>query len=162
MKLIGYITLLFFSFVNSQTIQEVRTKYINAPQSKEKTTEFNTYLSLFKTATPILQVYKGAGMALQSKVVVSVKEKMRLFKAGATLINQMIESNPTQAEMRVIRLSIQENAPKIVRYNSNISEDKAVLIQQFHRLDPELKKFVKGYIMASPSFSEAEKKALFN
>lgn len=106
----------------------------------------------------ILQAENGSSLknafvgALKMKKASFIKgagNKVKMFKSGALLLEEEIKGNPGNIEYRFIRLSIQENAPKVLKYNKNLNEDKKLILEGYHRLDPDLKKVIKNYAVGS-------------
>ena len=103
--------------------------------------------------------YKGAVLILMAKYSKVIKEKKTFFKEGATLLNFAIFEEPANVEMRCIRLSIQENAPKLLKYRANKTEDKQFIKDGYDTIkSTTIKTYVRGFIMQSKSFSDEEKK----
>ncbi len=140
----------------------MRSHYLKAAQSNENAIAFAACVDQVKSNNAVIQTYKGASKAIQSKFAKTIKEKKSLFTEGAQQIESSIKSHPENAEMRVIRLSIQENVPKFLKYSSNIQEDKKIILQFFGKQTPELKSYIKGYLVTSKSFSEKEIQSLQN
>lgn len=110
--------------------------------------------------TGIFQAYKGAAIALQSRYATDVKTKKKLFIEGVKGVELALKNNPNNAEIHLIRLSIQENTPKILKYKAQIGEDKKMLLDSFDQQTPALKAYIKKYANQSKVFSEQEKQAL--
>jgi hypothetical protein len=83
-----------------------------------------------------------------------------MFIAGVTMVEKAIKNDPNNIEIRLIRLSIQENTPKILKYKSNITEDKNIIISTFDRQSKDLKVYIKLYVKQSKVFTEEEKKTI--
>ena len=62
--------------------------------------------------------------------------------------------------MRLIRLSIQENTPKLLKYKANIEADKKQILLLFDKQSSDLKEYIKNYVKQSKIFTEAEKQQL--
>ena len=158
---------LFYFFVIiglfSPDLSKVREEYKNAFNSKEVTIQLNKDLAdVDEEDNTILVAYKGAVLTLMSKYSNSTKEKKMYFKEGASLLDFAIEEKPENVEMRCIRLGVQENTPKILKYRSNISEDKQLIISQYNSIQSrDIKSYVKGFVVQSKSFTE-EEKVVFN
>lgn len=154
---------LFFIGIFSPDLVSVRKEYKKAFNSKEVTLQLNEDLTeVNKEDNAILVAYKGAVLTLMSKHSQSTKEKKMYFKEGAFLLDFAINEKPKNAEIRCIRLGVQENTPKILKYRSNISEDKQLIISQYNSIKSnEIKSYVKGFVMQSKSFTE-EEKVVFN
>jgi hypothetical protein len=144
----------------SPSLTKVRTDYKKSFNNKEVTLQLNKYLAkVKKTDKKLLVAYKGAVLILMAKYSKVIKEKIFFFKEGATLLNFAIFEEPANVEMRCIRLSIQENAPKLLKYRANKTEDKQFIKDGYDTIkSTTIKTYVRGFIMQSKSFSDEEKK----
>ena len=144
----------------SPSLTKVRTDYKKSFNSKEVTLQLNKYLAEVKeTDKKLLVAYKGAVLIIMAKYSKVIKEKKTFFKEGATLLNFAIFEEPANVEMRCIRLSIQENAPKLLKYRANKTEDKQFIKDGYDTIkSATIKTYVRGFIMQSKSFSDEEKK----
>jgi len=160
----GFVFIILVSlFLFIPNLKEVRLDYIKAVKSKEITLQLNKKLSsIDKNNDKVLVAYKGAVLTLMAKYSKSTKDKKYFFKEGATLIEYAVSAQPTNIEIRVIRLGVQENIPKVVGYRKNKKEDKQFILDHFKMTSStELSEFIKGFVSQSKSFSE-EEKLLFN
>ena len=73
------------------------------------------------------QAYLGALQMKASNFEKTPAEKLALFKKGKELLEKSIKSEPSNAEFRFLRLIIQENAPKVLKYNQEIKTDAAFI-----------------------------------
>lgn len=105
----------------------------------------------------VLVAYKGASITILSKYTKKVSDKIKNFKEGAKLVEYAVSIEPNSIEIRLIRLSIQENVPKIVKYNKNKSEDVAFILAHYKEQSKPLSTYIKSFILQSKSFSEKEK-----
>jgi len=106
----------------------------------------------------ILAAYKGGLSTIMAKHSKGIKDKKTFFKEGVALLEQAVEKDPNNIEIRCIRLGVQENSPKFLRYNGQIEGDKAFIIENYSsETSQEIKAFVKGYVQLSDSFSTAER-----
>ena len=114
-----------------------------------------------KSDAKILVAYKGAVTTLKAKFAKSTKDKKTLFKEGATLIEYAIAEDPNNIEIRCIRLGVQENTPKVVKYYKNIPEDKQFVLEHYKEITTsKLKDYIKGFVMHSKSFTDSEKEQI--
>lgn len=150
--------ILFTLFFSNSDLIEIRNQYPAASFSETKAGEF---ASIFSKNTdennPTIVGYKGASKIISAKFSKKISDKIKLFKEGAKLIEASISNDSKNIELRLIRLSVQENAPKIVKYNKNISEDKAFILKNYTDQNSVLKDYLKRFILQSKQFSEAEK-----
>ena len=143
----------------SPDLATVRQAYIEASKSEEATKKlFEQLTEVGKNDNKILVAYKGAVTTLMAKYSESFKDKKTFFKEGRELLEYAIDIEPTSVEIRCVRLSVQENTPKITGYFRDKEEDKQFILEHYTAMqDSGAKAFVQGYALTSDSFSEAEK-----
>jgi hypothetical protein len=152
---------LFFSILNIPTIAEIRKIYRNAASSEANAADFVLKLNGVTTNGDMTMVaYKGASIAIKAKFEKKISNKISGLKEGAKLIELAITTNPNDIEIRMIRLSIQENLPAVVKYKKNIKEDVAFIVKQYKTQANPLKEYLKTFILQSKSFSTEEKQNL--
>ena len=86
-----------------------------------------------------------------------IGSKISRFKEGAKLLEATLKSDPNNIEIRMIRLSIQEDVPGITGYKKNIKEDKKFITAHYSEQNAALKEYLKNFVLQSKSFSEKEK-----
>lgn len=150
--------ILFLVFSGSPSITEIRKLYVTAASSEANAKEFVEKLSnVSKEDNKTLVAYKGASLTVVSKLEKKIADKSRKFKEGASLIEYAIAIEPNNIEIHLIRLSVQENVPKIVNYRGNKKEDKRYLLDNYKEQSGALKVYVGNFITQSKSFTAAEK-----
>ena len=151
---------LFVLFVAPE-LSEVRKQYTNAIESKENAQKFYKLLEgVSKQDSKTLVAYKGASIALQAKFSPKKEDKKKQFIEGTQLLDYALKNDSNNLEIRLIRLSIQENTPKIMKYKANIAEDKQFIVSNFSKQSNPLKDFVRVYLKQSKVFSEIEKASM--
>ena len=152
----------FVLFMSSNLdLQEVRKMYAVVAKSETDATEFITKMeSISLNSNPTFVAYKGAATILKSKLEKKVAVKMSRFKEGAKLIEMAVANEPENIEIRLIRLSIQENVPLIVGYRKNKKEDKTFILSHYKEQSNSLMQYLKNFMVQSKSFSEIEKQTL--
>lgn len=158
MKAILFITA-FICGVAVADLAQVRQKYIAAAESATAADELYAMLDdvpdTSKETTMV--AYKAAAMTLQAKYAKGMLNKKKLFEKGAKLLEAVIAKDASNYEARLIRLSIQEGAPKITGYKKKIAEDKAFLTRNYNSQTAALQKFTKDFVSGSASFTKEEK-----
>ncbi len=142
-------------------ISAVREKYVSAATSQHAAKELDAMLESVdeNSKNTTMVAYKAASVTLQAKYAKGLLVKKNLFTKGAKLLEATVARDPDNYEVRLIRLNIQENAPKITGYNDDVESDKAFLTKHYSTQPADLKLFTKKFIKNSASFSEAEKAA---
>ena len=160
MKLLCSILYLLFSFSNPD-IAEIRKLYPNAANSEVASKEFLTKLSeITSESNKTLVAYKGSSITISAKFQKKISDKIKAFREGTKLVEIAITSEPNNIEIRLIRLSIQENVPAIVKYNRNKKEDAAFVLSHYKEQSTILKAYLKTFILQSKSFSADEKQTI--
>ncbi len=161
MKLVATFLLSIFLFV-CQELPNVRQSYVDASKSQKNSEEFHNLMDNYNKDNKVLLAYKGASIALKAKYAKQIKQKKNLFIEGVKMLEMALKNDPNNLEIRLIRLSIQENSPKILKYKSNIDEDKKLLLSNFDKQNQSLKEYIKNYIVQSSGFTDKEKKSILN
>lgn len=156
MKLIFVFIFAFFLNFQGTNLEEIRTQYPKASSSKTGANNFAALVNQLGNDA-VSTGYKSAAKIIQAKFENGPNRK-NLITSGIKSLENVIKTNPRNIELRVIRLSIQENLPKIVGYSSKIKEDKALISQNYASQNTSLKAFVRSFVMNSKSFTPTEKK----
>lgn len=156
MKLIVTLMFTFFSFFQSD-LESLRNSYSKANQSNENAKNFIELAEKKNSSDVMISAYKAAAKVLEAKVTTEKNKRKSFVKSGATSLESLIKSNPNNAELRVIRMSVQENIPKIVGYNKNLKEDKSFLISNYSKQNAALKSYIKQFAAQSKTITAAEK-----
>ena len=138
---------LFLSFTSSQ--EEFYQIFSN--NSFEEINEKINSLSQIKNKTIIEEAYIAALLMKKSSFEKDLKVKIKTFKKGALILEELIETNQENVELKFIRLIIQENSPKILKYNTKIVEDSNFIKSRFKNLNKILQKEIENYSEISVS-----------
>lgn len=93
----------------------------------------------------VLNVYKGALYIKKSSYLSSPGDRVDSFIIGKALLENEINNYPDNVEYRFIRLILQEQTPPVLRYKSNIKEDKEMIINSFGSAGIILKQRIVDY-----------------
>ncbi|CAN5864594.1 hypothetical protein BH11BAC4_BH11BAC4_19180 [soil metagenome] len=155
MKISIFISLLFFistGFLstNSNGSRVDKSAYY-AALSSSKEAVINTQLAALQLSSiPEKEAYEGALLMKKSGLIKSgAKEKLNLFKAGRTKLEDAITKDNNNIEYRFLRLIIQENAPKIVKYRNDMEQDSQLVRTNFKNLPQNLQLVITDYSKTS-------------
>ena len=116
----------------------------------EKPDEINNELSKIENASfREKQAYEGTLLMRKAGLLKKPKDKLHLFKEGATKLETAIANDNDNAEYRFLRLIIQEHAPGILKYNKRINDDSAFIKTHFKSLQPAVQQAVVDYAKSS-------------
>lgn len=93
--------------------------------------------------------YTGALLMKEADLVKRPKRKLDLFIAGRKLMEAAMLTESENIEFRFLRLTIQEHAPKVVRYHNDIQRDKTFIIANFKNTSPVVQKAILDYCAES-------------
>ncbi len=157
MKLI-FSLLTAFSLFFQSGLESLRNSYAKANSSNANTEAFIAAAEKTSGSDPVVQGYKAAAQIMKAKVART--DRKATVKSGATSLESLIKSHPSDVELRVIRLSIQENIPKIVGYRGSLKEDKAYILNNYGKQSAALKNYIKRFAAQSKTMTPAERAAL--
>lgn len=103
----------------------------------------------FSTGKEKHDVYVAALKMKKAGVIKNTSKKIELFKEGKIVLEKNIQQSPGNLEWRFIRLTIQENAPPIVRYKDNLNEDQTFIYKNYKNASKKLQKIILGYAAIS-------------
>ncbi|MBU2951273.1 hypothetical protein KO493_11245 [Tamlana agarivorans] len=154
--LFALIVLVISQSVNLET---TRNAYKYAAQDTSKVKAFFKNLERVTKSDKLeLVAYKGASIALMAKEAKTIKEKKERFVKGVSLVEYAIEKDSNNIEVRFVRLSIQQNVPKILKYHSDIKSDKKIILENYSNIkNTSLKRHLSDYISHSKGFTDEEK-----
>lgn len=101
------------------------------------------------SSTSLVNAYLGALYMRRASFIKAPAEKSAAFRRGKEILETEINNHPQNAEMRLLRLMIQENCPPFLRYNGHIDEDKQFVLNTFLSLNEELKQVIRHYALSS-------------
>jgi hypothetical protein len=146
-------TFSFFSF----SIE--RSAYYNALKSNS-VSELSSMIENLENekSTPLNRAFKGALIAKKASFEKTAAAKIKLFKSGIELLENEISKSSKEIEYRFLRLAIQENCPKILKYNKNINEDVKMITAEYSTLNKALQKVILDYAKDSISLNSSSLK----
>lgn len=162
MKYLIVFILSFYMPFQTIDLEAIRSAYKTASEDKEKAEAFYNKLEKVSNTDKVeLVAYKASAMTLKAKFAKGLKNKKEGFIEGVTLLEETIKKDPNNIELRLIRLSIQENTPGILGYKSEIKTDKDFILKQYNSIKSStLKEYIKDYIAQSKKFSAEEKSVI--
>jgi hypothetical protein len=93
--------------------------------------------------------YEGALLMRKAGKVRGPKKKLGFFKEGRIKLETAILADADNTEFRFLRLAIEENAPKIVKYRNDIEKDKLVIQKNFKTLPQSVQHAIINYCKKS-------------
>ena len=158
MNLIISFIVSFIFFIQGSNIEKIRDQYPNANTSKANAESFYKLVNA-ESSNATINGYKSAATIVKAKFQVGERRK-KIITDGIKSLESTIKSDPNNIELRVIRMSVQENLPKFIRYNTNITSDKAFVLKNYAAQNSALKAYIKKFAAHSKNFNDTEKASL--
>ena len=128
----------FFGSFNGTPLNEVRATYTKVVSDKDLCHNMISDLQNIRPKSSIHRAYLGGLQTIWANHVFSPISKLNTFKKGKKNIEQAIENDPKNVEIRFIRLSVQKNTPSFLGYKSNIKEDTAFIKENGDQIESDI------------------------
>jgi hypothetical protein len=119
----------FYAIMKSGTLEVVNTELETIKDAPEKEKDG----------------YEGALLMRKAGLLKKPKDRLSSFKQGRIKLETALLADPDNAELHFLRLIIEEHAPKIVKYHSDIEKDKTLIIKNFKNLPPAVRHAILDY-----------------
>ena len=165
MKKLFFVGLLFLaatSFAGKPTIDEVRLLYEKSAKDESACNKLIEILSVYnENNNPLYAGYKASAIMMMAKHVFNPFSKMSYFKKGKKILEDAINADDKNVELRFLRFNVQTHMPSFLGYNNDIEMDKTFLETSFQKItDENLKEFLLPYLKNSDYISADKKKQL--
>lgn len=139
--------ILFGAIVKGKNlIQNFDRSAFYAVMESGKMEEINEELILLNSASiSEKEAYEGALLMRKSGLVKIPAEKLKFFKKGRIKLETALLKDSSNGEYHFLRLTIQEHAPKIVKYRAELENDKQYIIKSFKNLSPVVQQAIIDY-----------------
>ena len=117
------------------SLDEIRRELVFEEFNKEQTVSFYKRMSVLEEQDPVVLAYKGVSEALMAKVKWDPFSKLAHLADARDMIDEAIEMDRNNLEIRFLRFSLEYYVPSIFRISKNMEEDKEVIIANLRNLD---------------------------
>lgn len=156
---ITFLFLLPFTVSHSfkKTAQDFdRTGFYAAMKAGEMNQLNNEIALVQKSSFAEQKAFEGALLMRKSGLEKKASDKLKYFKEGRIKLETAILNEPENAEYRFLRLTIQEHAPKQVKYKSNIDDDKKLISRSYKNLLPVVQQAILDYSKTSDNLKPGD------
>lgn len=122
-----------------------RTAYYKAMRDQDKTAVKSQLSDLEKSSDGKLDAFIGAMTMKEAGLGGNPASKLSLFKKGHKLLEAAILKEPDNTEYRFLRLMIQENAPGILGYHSDVEKDSEYIRKSYKSLPNDVQQAIVDY-----------------
>ena len=89
--------------------------------------------------------YMGALLMKKAGLLAKPKQRLKFFKEGRIQLETALLADKENTEFHFLRLAIEEHAPKIVKYHTDIANDKLIIEKNFKNLPLVLRQAILDY-----------------
>jgi hypothetical protein len=142
--------LIFFmitGLAEGKTIQQKfdKTEFYEVMKSNTLETVNNELEAIKDAPEREREGYEGALLMKKAGLLKKPKDRLSFFKQGRIKLETAISADNENTEFHFLRLAIEEHAPKIVKYHSDIQKDKVIVINNFKNLSPAVRHAILDY-----------------
>ncbi|HLT06627.1 MAG TPA: hypothetical protein VK014_03820 [Cyclobacteriaceae bacterium] len=143
-------------------MEELRSLYKRAAVEKEACETALTKLETVKLETnPLLFGYKGSVTMMMAQHVSNPFNKLSYFHKGKNMLDEAIQADNSNTELRFLRFAAQTNAPAMLGYRGNVEVDKKLILEALPTIDDaSLKRLIVDYLVNSEFLNTEEKDKL--
>ncbi len=142
-------------------IEQLRKNYLGATQEESICKQEIERINSFTSESAIEMAYHGAYHMLWAKYLSAPLSKLNSFKKGKELMDSALKKRYGDSEIHFLRLTIQQHAPGILKYNKNIQEDIHQITQHWESVpSTQLKKQMKEFFVSNQLLDETHLKKL--
>jgi hypothetical protein len=89
--------------------------------------------------------YEGALLMKKADLMRKPKDRLKYFKEGRIKLETALMNDNSNTEFHFLRLAVEEHAPKIVKYRSDIQKDKELIIKNYKSLPAAVQHAILDY-----------------
>lgn len=148
MRIIGSLFFILFGITlqGNNFMQSFNRSAFYAVMASGKISDVNEELLLLNSISiSEKEAYEGALMMRKGGLEKIPAEKLKFFKKGRIKLETALLKDSSNGEYHFLRLTIQENAPKIVKYNAELETDKQHIKESFKNLSPIVRQAIIDY-----------------
>lgn len=126
---------------HAQCAIQLRDTYYTVSKQQAQASVLKEQAAKAAGCTASATAYTAMYYMLRAREEWNPMSKLASFRKGKAMLNEVINANPGNVEMRMLRLAAQLNAPGFLGYNDKIEDDKRMIAEQYpHITDQDLKK----------------------
>lgn len=148
------------------SISDVRVLYGRGVEDAGSAKKLMELLSSLPQSDPLLLAYRGGADALLAKHSWNPYTKVDYLAKSMNTLNQAINADSSNAEIRFIRFSIQYYIPQFLGYSKNLNEDAHVIAENFSQLkislDAKTLQGIAKFMINSGICTASDSKVIFD
>lgn len=109
----------------------------------------NEIEAITTSSSPDKDGYLGALLMRKAGLVKRPADKLKFFKAGRIKFDPAFAADKNNFEFHFLRFAIQEHAPKIVKYKTDLQTDKQAIIDGYKKAPTVVQRAIIDYTKKS-------------
>ena len=147
------------------SLSQARSMYLGMKNDKCNALELSKKFENSPPSDALLKAYWGASTAAAPECLGNPMEKLKYFRKGKALLDESAKKQTANLEIRFLRFATQSKAPSFLGYNSNIQEDKSIILKNIAAYaktpsNKEMVKHIASFMIDSGEISAVEKTSL--
>jgi hypothetical protein len=136
--------LLSFNICFSQNtdLSLLRNSFVDANKSEQDCNTLLEQSELMMKHNDIAKAYNATGLMISCQFKVNPIVKWNTFNCGKKILEELIEKNKSNLEMRFLRYCMQKKAPSFLNYKDKIEEDQLFINSVNTEVNKELLDFI--------------------
>ena len=133
----------------AQNLKQFRTMLETGERSKDAAVELieQSASAYRSTQQPVYLGFLAVGNFFMANHVFNPLKKMAYFREGKKNLEKAVRLDPSNLQLRLMRLIAQENIPAILNYSHHRNEDRSFLKENYNSTpDTELRNYIKNYL----------------
>jgi hypothetical protein len=111
-----------------------------------KVADINNELAIVAAISiPEKEAYEGALLMKKAGLLKKAADKLKFFRSGCIKLESALMKDSTNGEYHFLRLTIQEHAPRTVKYFKDIEKDSHYVQNTFKNLSPVIQEAIIDY-----------------
>ncbi len=140
----------FFQQAKSSVVQGFDKESFYTAMASGNMEQVNEELVVVRAASfTEKDAYEGALLMRKAGLLKKPEEKLKAFKAGRIKFETAMSADGDNAEYRFLRLTIQEHAPRVVKYYKEQEQDSQYIRKNYKKLSPAVQKAIFEYSKTS-------------
>ncbi|WP_158827117.1 hypothetical protein [Mucilaginibacter lacusdianchii] len=121
-----------FTYSQKADVKLLRKQLLQALEKRSVNDSLYNVLGAEKNKPPLIHSYYGAVQALKAKYAWNPYYKLKYLKDAEKTLQEAVNADPHNMEIRFMRFSIEHNLPGFLGYDKHLDMDRKEMIQQLN------------------------------
>ncbi|MEO9872918.1 hypothetical protein [Ekhidna sp.] len=156
-----FLSVFLFNFGWSQSLSEIRSEFHAAVKTPDTSKDFHKFISEIENPNSTAKAYQAVSEALLAQVLWNPFSKLSQVMKYDKIMKEVVESDPTNVEVRFLRLAIEFNLPSFLGMSTHLEEDLNKIVNNLSNIsdiqvDPMFGKYIFYFLEDTKLCSEQQ------